>query len=440
VNFPAAAVQHSPVLASRAFMAFVATIPFLHALAPGPWLPLPMLVAGLALLVYLALGQAQRYVYFETTDLLLAVTLALGVAAFVLRPGAVGQKNINHTAALIVSVGLFYFWVRAWLRVARVSLEQVGAAALVGLLVASLAVITEFGLINTTGLYFSDLIPYSADELPQIDVLTDLKRPRGLAAEPGFTAMVFEALAPLSWLYLRRHRYLVLPAALLVLPGFLLLFSAGAILSVVLAFLLILVFRARSGTVWAFAGVIIAAIAAFAIFSDLAGLLFEQVVGRKLLDLIGAADATLAETASRYDAYTTAATIFAQQPFGIGWGTVSEMFASGAIIPGVPQLNSRGVMSLYLEVLVSAGLAGLLCFAAFLLLKLKALARRSDPQATLVLLAALTVMIHHAAVLEFWFPMLWLLLALGDYIGDSSHARAMPAPGPIVGGLPAAQS
>ena len=396
----------------RALQAFIVLMPCLHAFGLAPWLPIPLIVAGGLALFAFAIG-AVRWIWITWSDTLLLGMFACGVLAIGFNLDFAGEKNFNHSLALAVTITIFFVWMRALIIRASLPDESMGAAATLALLISSAAIIFEFWSANTAGVYLADFIPYSADDLTVASVLDGSQRPRGLAAEPGFSAMVFEALGPISLFYLLRNPLLLLSCGPVIVAGFLLLFSAGAISSIVLA-LLIISFQFGGRTLRLF---VLIGLAGFALVL-LVGLetlsaLYEQIVGRKISDLFVQGDANVGEAAGRYEAYRVGAEIVAQYPLGIGWGMISQMFYSGAVLPGVPPLASRGLLSLYGEVIVSAGIVGFALYALFHMRHLYLAYRlKNEPIAPFLMVGALSITFHHAFILEFWFPMLWFYFAL----------------------------
>lgn len=393
----------------RFLQVFIVVIPFLHALGIGAWLPLPMLVAGCALIAALATGGA-RWIWFERSDLWLVAMLACGCVPLLVFMDYAGQKNLNHFFAFTVTLALFYVFMRAWIAESGITIEQVSNAATIGLAIAAGAVVFEFALVNTFGVYLSAFLPYSADQMPEARVLEDLLRPRGLAAEPGFSAMVFEALVPLSLPTLMKHRTLLFTVGPLALAGFLLLFSAGAICSLIVASALMIAAGRGLGLKVLLFVLVLTGLALFFAGGELLTWLFDQVVGRKITDLMEGDG--VQDIAGRYVAYRVAWESSIAHPFGIGWGMISQIFSSGVQVPDVPEIQSRGLLSLYLEVLVAAGVPGVLCLLIFLVRQIIKLARLDDPTRLPILFGLLALAIHHMFVLEFWFPMLWFYLAL----------------------------
>jgi len=416
----------------RLLQLFICTMPFLSALGVAVWLPLPTLIAVIGALFALLTGRLFQFVYFEKDDVLLAIVLLLGILAIVVNSDYAGEKNLNYTVWFAGTFALLIVWCRAWLRSSRITLDQIGAAATIALIIASAAVCFEFVLANTTGRYLSDIIPYStpSEDLARATVLLFLSRPRGLAAEPGFSAMVFEALGPLAWIYLRNNRTLLVAVTAVVLPGFLLCFSAGGLTSLFLAGLIVMVMRRGIGRFGVIALVVVAILVVVISVDSDAQWIYDQVIGRKIDDLAGTGESTVDAVSGRSIVYQSVSAILTRYPLGIGWGMVAQMYYTGSHIPGIPEPVTKGMVSLYFEVLVSAGVAGVLTFALYLLRKIIRLARRTDPEANAVLFALIAVSIHHAVVLEFWYPLLWFLICTADYL-TASTAVEVPDDFPV---------
>jgi hypothetical protein len=418
----------------RMVQIFIVLMPFLHALSIGTWGPLPLVFAAATLLLGMMAG-AHHWMWLQKSDLLLLGMIACGVLAIAMNSEYAGPKNFNHTVALIVTITVFYLWMRAWLLSSQISLEQIGAAATLSLLIAAFAVVFEFWSANGPGFYLADFLPYPTDDMSNALVLDEYKRPRGLSAEPGFTAMVFEALAPLAYIYLRNRRQLALTVLPIVLLGFALTFSAGGFSSLLVAALLL----ASVGRGTAFKVLILVLAVAggllFVFGSDAIAEIGTQIVGRKIVGLFVQSDVDIGDATGRYEAYRAGFEMFDAYPGGIGWGMVSQMFDSGRALPGVPLLTSRGLLSFYLEILVSAGFVGLILFAIFHGLKILQLVRTRVPHAPVVLFGLLTLSLHHAFVLEFWFPMLWFYFSLSDVMyARDARRRALARTEPVRAG------
>lgn len=411
----------------RALQAFLILMPFLHAFGLGAWAPVPLVFAGSLLIAAISFG-AVGWIWLEKSDVYLGAMWLFGMLAITMHRDYAGEKDLNHATAVLFTIAVFYIWMRAWIFRSRITLEQLGAAATIGLLVSSAAIVLDFWLANGPGYYLADVIPYSTEDLPLALVLGDWHRPRGLAAEPGFSAMVFEALGPLAAAFLLKRRSLLLLCAPVIACGFALLFSAGAI-SALLLTVLILAVAGRSTAVKLLVIAALATVGAVVAFGgELIVSLLDELVGRKVFDLFVEGDVNVGEAAGRYEAYRAGIEMFTTYPFGIGWGMVSQMFDSGRALPGLALLTSRGLLSLYLEILVSAGLLGFASYAAFHIGKIRRAASSSATEAPYVLFGLVALSLHHAFVLEFWFPMLWFYFALTDALTARERVTLGQAP------------
>jgi O-antigen ligase/polysaccharide polymerase Wzy-like membrane protein len=403
---------------------FILTMPFLHALSLFPWLPLPLVVATSILLLAAASLGWSSLIGVLPEDWLLIGCWTLGVAALSTHMGYLGSKNVTHSLAVITSVGVYFIGLRNWIARVGVDWDALGRAASWCALLLSIAVCGEFVLTNTTGLYFSDLMPFNVDQFQATETIFGLKRPRGFAAEPSFTAMVFDLLLPLAYMHLSRARPLIRGLwVCAVLPGLLLLFSAGSIVSLGLAVLIVAIARTqrpmRSLIACGLIAILIACLFQIQAFVDA----FDFVVGRKLEDLFVRGDVDVSTHLGRNEAYRAAFVLIGSEPLGVGWGAVSQMFDSGVALPGQTVLPGRGLLSLYLEIGACTGVLGLLMFGVFQGVKIAAVWRSTHPYSTYLLVGVLALSIHHAFVLEIWFPMLWFSLALVDRMRMDEFAR-----------------
>lgn len=387
----------------------------LHGLSPLPVMAFGFMVATLALLVALT-GHPRliRRLSFRLDDRWFSVIFLLGLMALLAGPGEIGLQNLIHSTLWLSAWAVSFWWVREWLLGSGLRFEQVSAAAALGVCLLSLAVLTEFTLVNTTGKYLSDLVYFSIDNFPAATVFDDtLVRPRAFASEAGFTAIVFECLTPIALLWLRQapHRLLLLP--LLIVPAYLVLFSAASISCLALAVMI-------SGSLtWGTRRTIMVSIAVVAgltllvLVSDVVGFVLYEVILRKYLEFSPDDIAVHEQSFSRPEAYSLAFDLLLAYPLGIGWGAVSQHLASNLPLLGTP-LKGSGLISFPLEIGASAGIAGMVAYLAIIVNKLKRLRRLHSPAGNLVFFALLWVALHHAVVLEAWFPMLWFSLALAD--------------------------
>lgn len=394
---------------------YIATIFLLHGFAPVPGVSFGFMVAALSLLFALP-GRAMHGACLRKDDSLFGVIFLLGLIPFFLEHSRIGIQNLIHSGLWLAVWTVCFWWVREWMLVSRLEFAAISRAAAVGSMLLAVSVLGEFAIANTTGHYLSDFIHFSINEFPQAKVLgNELNRPRGFTAEAGFSAIVFECLLPLSIGWLRRGHLRRWLFGALVLPAYLLLFSAASML---LLGVMLIVFLGLSHS-WVRAlivGSILAITTALVVLtSDGASWLVHEVIGRKLIELASENVVGSVPTFSRSEAYALAWTIMTEQPWGIGWGGVSQAMADNLALFGV-ELRGSGLISIPLEIGASAGVLGMTIYLAIVWRKLVRLVHINSLDAWLTFMSLMWVALHHTVVLEFWFPMIWLSLALADVV------------------------
>ena len=396
---------------------YIATMFLLHGLSPAPGIAFGFMVAAAALLVALPTGLLmRRSTRLRHDDGIFGGVFLLGLVPLLVAPDQAGLQNLLYAGLWAVTWTVSFWWVREWALATRLGFIDFSRAAAAGAMLLAVSILLEFSLANTVGLYLSDFVHFSVDEFPSATVLGDeLRRPRGFTAEAGFSAIVFECLLPLSLAWLLRGRWRRWLFAVLVLPAYLLLFSAA---SMVLLVSTLLVFMGLNMG-WTRSLLIGTALAALvglvSLTSDDASWVLYEVIARKLLEFSPDELIDAAATFSRPEAYTLAVTIMTQQPWGIGWGGVSQAMANNLPLFGV-SLRGSGLISIPLEIGASAGLLGMVGYLLIVWRKLARLTRIRSLDARLAFISLMWVALHHAVVLEFWFPMLWFSLALADTV------------------------
>ena len=341
------------------FRIFVMLMPFMSAMAPTEWTPLPLVMAICVAPVVLLCARGRLFKDVIASDMWFLAAWVLGCIAISNSPLGIGPKNINYVAAMIVAYGAFLVVIRSWLQQASISWRVLGDAAQMSLTVLSFAIVLEFITASFLGVFISDVLPFAHGDLTVANLVNEsFKRPRGFSTEPGFTALAFECLWPLTFLSGRASRW----RQVLFLVAFCLLASAAAIVSV--SFAIVVVWLVRRRDAWG----LVKGMAAVALLAVVFGMtetgteIWQSAIGRKL-DVATAQEAGGDDAVTVLDRVTTYATglqLMAGSPFGIGWGTVGQSFADGSALPGVGTLSGSGMLSLYLDVVVAAGWAGLL--------------------------------------------------------------------------------
>lgn len=408
---------------------YIATVFLLHGLSPVAGLAFGFFVAGLWMLVKLsARDRWLPRLQFRKDDALFASIYVLGLLPLMLHPTTNGKQNIVYLVLWPAIWFVCYWWIREWGLISRLCFADVSKAATAGCIMLAGAIILEFALANTAGRYLSDFIPFSISTFPDANVLGDeLKRPRGFSAEAGFTSIAFECLLPLSYYTVRKRRLRLIAFGALVLPAYLLLFSAASISFFALTMLVYVQINHGTKRAVLTALGIGMPIAFVALTSDEVSFVLYEVIARKFLEFSASEGGPTADTFSRPEAYSLGLAILMERPFGMGWGTLSQQAANGLPLFGT-ELKGTGLISLPLEVGAAAGLIGLGLYLAIVFRKLKRLSVIGTLPSRLVFVSLLWVSLHHMVVLEFWFPMLWLSMALADIVCRENRLRSTATP------------
>lgn len=388
----------------------------LHAFTPVPFLSFNFFIASMFLILSVFGAKPNvRSVRFTSDDALLLAIFLLGCLPLIADPSRIGAQNVKY-AALWASVAIVsYGWVRAWALQSRITFAQISRAAAIACVILAASILAEFVLANVAGVYLSDFFPFSISTFPEANVFGEaLRRPRGFAAEAGFSAIAFDCLLPLATYHLTRRVWRSWLALGVILPGYLVLSSGASLISfAVTAAIYLFTMSRRRGT----AGlVVLAALALATLFmlTDTGQNLYEIVIGRKIDEFFAPSYFGLT-TFSRPEAYKVGINIMAQNPFGIGWGGISQKYLQYDDVSG-ELLKGSGLISFPLEIGVSAGIAGLVLYVAVVARKISRLVRVGGVPAQLTFFSLLWVTLHHVVVLELWFPMIWFSMALADIV------------------------
>lgn len=400
-----------------ALAAYIVSMPLLHALSPLPVTAANYWIAAVALLVALAAAFAgtDNRLYFRRDDGLFGLLFLLGLVPMVLRLGSLGPQNLIYLILYPAIWFVCFWWLREWMLREAVSLEQVSRWSAGGAVFIATAILLEVLSTNTTGLYLSDYLYFSIKEFPQATLLEDaFARPRGFASEAGFSAIVFECLAPLGMFWARARLARLLAYLTVVVLGYLALFSVASISCFLLIAMVVSIRRWRWFALAA-AAVLVVAITSLIAASDEASFLAYELFQRKFLEFTPDDIAVHDNSFSRPEAYELGLRVLLHHPLGLGWGTLSQLGAERAALLDTP-LKGSGLISLPLEMATSAGLLGGALFVGIVLAKARRLATCGTPGARWVLMSLAWVSLHHMVVQETWLPMIWFVLALTDVV------------------------
>lgn len=411
---------------------YVGLLPFVSALSLGPWLPLPLLLMiGYAPWVVFRRGTSAFRVCFRR-DLPFYVMYLLGILAMLISPVAPGGKSINYLFAVLVTFGFFYLMARELLVEQGITWDWIGRAARISLGFLAGAVILEFITASWFGKFISDFIPFAHSDLNVSYLVNEhFRRPRGFTKEPGFTAVAFECLWPLTWI--GRPKASWTPAwwglQLIYLVAFLLLASAAGMGCLAVSGFLVWIFKSRNFKALLKVGLPIAAALALIAATPAGGDILWTVVGRKL-HLFGVGEIeeltdklTAVERLARYEAGIR---ILASYPLGVGWGGVSEAFGQRISLTGGLFFEGTGLINLFLDFAVASGVIGLICFLMFVGRKWSAVLSNGRPLSLWVSIALISVSLHHVFITEFHMPFLWFLLALADRVWLGEVLKSSP--------------
>jgi hypothetical protein len=375
----------------------VISTPFLHAFGFFG-ASLPLVIGALALAYLFCANRFRLTLHFSGKDWFLIAPLIIGMV--VLDYSSIQSKHFSHTMLWIVTVTIFYFGTKVIVVNSKFSLDDLGREFLLALFVASLGVTLDFMAINFYGFYLSDVIPYQIGEM---DVTKNfgnsLFRVRGFAAEPGFTAMVYELLLPLGLFYCVNHRqYLILIPFILV--SYLILTSAASLLGLFVCLSLFSLATMRKIVV----AVVLISVIGF-LFSEEIYFYFDQAIGPKMLIV-------LTGDSIRVQLLESLLPVLLDNPTGIGFGALSHAFETNGYF-GQHRLIGGGTLNLYLEIALISGVVGLVSFLTFLVsVFYRSMKLGNRTELVALRFSLLWLCIHHAFLTEYYFPMLWVNLAL----------------------------
>lgn len=388
--------------------AYILLIPFLHALSP-----VPIQSAAFFLLVaispFVMLAPARTGDGFAKQDACLFLTWLLGVLAWWFYPVSIEQDRIQGAVQWLSTIVFSLIVVRKLIVVSGARLEDVGKFASVSIIILSTAIIADFWLANLEGLNLSDVIPFSVTEFPKAEVLGVLQRPRGLTTEAGFNGIIYECLAPFSIYYaLKNKGLLALISSVAMVVGILLIFSLSTIFSMVSAVAIYFLIKKKSFVTLFFVSIFIPSL----IYVILTNEFLYELFGYKLAEFLDVANYNVFSI-GRQGSLFYGIQLFFENVLGIGWGTILQE----ANIPGTAidhSLDSASLISLWLELLVAAGIFGFALIAYVFFRNIKGLAERGGEAGSFVFVSLTAVTLHHIFVYDLWFPMIWFSLAVAQ--------------------------
>jgi|GEM_PF-3729309 len=416
-------------ISRKLLIGYIFSFPLINALSPRPWIPLSFALALLAIPLQL-LTKSKNPIRISNSDIHFLLILGLGIMP-ILPSANSGQQNYLYSAAWVAIVIVEFVFVRMWIVRSGLTFDDISRVSRKAITFLSCAIVFEFITANIYGIYLSDLIPFNISEFPDADMLNNFKRPRGFSAEAGFTAVVYETLVPISLYRFNRFMQVKVSYLLLAVTGYLLLGSGASLISTSLAILLYLLAETQV-KLKSILILIVAALIGIGFLQIIEGYdVLYEVIGRKVEALFfGQIDDENPSThVSRNYVYNQMLSIIANYPLGIGWGMLSQLYHSNVLLHNIDPILSRGAISLFLEITVSAGVFGGLIFIRLVANTIKNLFTRKGKPEKLLLISLTAVSIHHIAILELSMPMFWFILALATVVIEQTPSSKQENPG-----------
>jgi hypothetical protein len=386
-------------------------MPFLHGLSPFPIVALNSIVLAMVA-PFVLIAEIPKQYRFVTGNLIAALIILYGSLAW--QWSAIDIQQDRWQAALQWTFSVMALWilVRRWIIVSQISFELISKIAFSTVIFLSISSMIEFILVNTTGLFFSDFIPFSVDQFPTANIFgADFIRPRVFSAEAGFTSMVFDLIIPLSYVHFIKSKLVgklgFIVASLL---GILSLFSVATLLSMIMSLAIYGIFKKNVTIIT----MIIVSAVIIIIAISLSGLDVSSLPIYKIVDFFDQANYYQSE-GTRQETTAAGIAIITQHPFGMGWGTILQE----SKIPGSEidrMIFGSGLISLWLELAVATGFVISLMSLCYITKILFTLLRLKKPHSDSCFIALFSLTFHHFAVFELWFPMLWFALALSQVV------------------------
>lgn len=395
---------------------FLLTLAFTHAFAVSPTISLPILFGLAVFFGAFAPGAGGRKPSIH-------VGLQFGLAISFLFLGAVGAifrslengfeaQTITHLIAFTAVFVLFLGGPGLAFRLSNIPIDRVLRWITYGVLLVACFVLAEFVAKNFLQIPLDNLLPRPSVtnyEARYFIGPTSFFRSRGFASESGHTALFLIMFLPIviSHLFHGRKRSTISSYAGVALIGAAVVTTFSAAVVVDLAIggtvtALLFSLRKRSGTysgrpvvlfIFALAAAVTAGI--LSMWSRGLPAIFDGILTK--LQLEGTAPA---DRSSRWEA---ALSMFRESPiWGNGIGSVAIETGTGST-------------SFFLEILAEAGLIGFALIAAILLVSVRRILMLGGPRKWAYLLSFTIAIVHYNAISDYWYPWLWVLLAVVNY-------------------------
>ncbi len=393
---------------------YILLMPFVSAFSISAWAPLPLIF--LLTLFMLQVVTLKVSFSYQRDDLLLVLFALLSVALISFSFSFFDSKTINHIAALLTVIFIYYFFVKNLINKVT-KFDLIFKYCAISILFVSIYIIIEF-LAIMSGFQIDDFIFRPTVEIMDATVFGgSYLRPRGFAEEAGHMAMFYEVYLPLSFIYIRDKGVIVILLFYsVVLPGYFLLFSSASIASfvfVILIWFLIEFIKFIKKPILRMPRkvVLLGFILLFGslIYHERIISYFGEAVIVKLLGILNISDSFDPSSADRLEKYGQFFNLISEYPLGIGWGIAASSMGNykGINIPS-------GFISLYAEIFAASGIVGGFIFLSFLVVKLIKTMKIWSFNGKIYFISFLWVLVHYLFASNYWLPWIWFLMALID--------------------------
>lgn len=326
-----------------------------------------------------------------------------------------GDHTISHMTAYAIVLILLWAVIEWSIKARAEPLARIFAFLTWGTIGAAAFVIVEFCVKNLNGPTLDNLLPRvspSDYEALYFFGSESVIRARGFAAESGHMALFLLMTLPFVFYYFlhyRGNRTKAISGSLVVLTAIVCTTSAAALADLLVTGIFgAITFgvwlrrrsprkeRRRAATIGAsLAGLLVSLIAVLQATSGWPLVLFQGVLNKLLFE-----DQA---PGSRYSRWGEGLRMFRESPLlGQGPGAAANV-------------KGTGIVNLYLDILVDTGAIGLLLFMCILAVAMARIIRISSPVRWVYLFSFVVLVVHYIAISDYWFPWLWILLALVNY-------------------------
>lgn len=405
------------------FFSYMFVMPFMSAFAPTEWLPLPLILLIAALPFVMAGRRTIPLDFSARRDAGIVLMWLSGCLAILFSPISAGVKNVNYSIAMLICYVFFFCVTRAITLQARLAWTDVAVAARICLGFLSIAVVLEFYLASFHGVFYTDVLHFAHKDLTEAYFVNEnYRRPRAFSAEPGFTALAFECLWPLTLIggggiWRRWWLHALYFAAFTVLA------SAAAMACLLSAMGIVWLLRNRDWRILTQFSATLLIIFLPMIGTESGQEIFWALFGRKF-DLLAVNALPIGNAITLFDrlnSYEVGFDLLLSHPFGIGWGTLGQAFVERIPLGNAGMLNGSGLLNLHLDIGVAAGLLGLAGWLIFVGVRLRDVVTSPLKPSIYLAVALLSLFLHHLFVTEFQYPFLWFALALADKLALESR-------------------